>query len=133
MASHIILEACLRAYTGFEKNERAPLVALFDPEIVFEFPETVPYGGRYEGIDAYQALWRHLYANYYQSFDYDLHVVIDGGDHVVVPVTARAVSLDGRTMDYEQCLVFKLAGDRIVAGRVYADTAKVLAFLAASP
>lgn len=129
MASEVVLDACRRAFTGFEKNDRAPLLALFGDEVIFEFPETVPYGGRYVGLNAYKSLWAQIYATYYNAFDYDLQALIDGGDCVVVQVTARAVAKTGQTLDYEQCLVLTLREDRIVHGKVYADTARLCAFL----
>lgn len=131
MASKLVLDACRRAFTGFEKNDRAPFLALLDEEVIFEFPETVPYGGRYVGLDAYKAIWAHIYAVYYQAFDYDLQALIDGADCVVIQVIARAVAKTGQTLDYEQCLVLTLQDDRIVYGKVYADTARLRAFLGA--
>lgn len=130
MATTIVLDAVRAAFTGFEANDRGRLRALLADDVIFEFPETVPYGGRYVGLAAYEALWAHLYETYYQSFDYDLTALIDGGDHVVVQVTAQAVALSGQKLRYDQCLIFKLDGDRVIHGRVYADTARLRAFLA---
>lgn len=129
MVSKVVLEACRRAFSGFEQNERAPLLAMFDEGVVFEFPETVPYGGRYVGLDAYKALWAQIYATYYHAFDYDLQALIDGGDRVVAQVTARAVLKTGQILDYEQCLILTLRDERVVYGKVYADTARLCGFL----
>ncbi|MBR0684304.1 nuclear transport factor 2 family protein [Bradyrhizobium manausense] len=130
MAQEAIMNAFRRAFTGYENNDRAQLLALMDDAVVFEFPDTVPYGGRYEGLDAYKALWARLYATYYKAFDYDLKRLIDGGDHVVAEVIARAVAKTGQQLDYEQCLVFALRDGRIVHGKVHADTERLCAFLA---
>lgn len=129
MAEKIVLDAMRAAFTGFGANNRGPLRALLANDVVFEFPETVPYGGHYVGLSAYEALWVHLYETYYQSFDYDLVALIDGGDHVVVQATARAVALGGEVLHYDQCLVFRVDGSRVVHGRVYADTARLRGFL----
>lgn len=130
MAAKIVLDAMRAAFTGFDQNDRGPMAALLADDVVFEFPETVPYGGRYEGLAAYQALWAHLYASYYRSFDYDLTDLIDGGDRIVAQVTARAISLGGQELLYEQCLVFRVDSARIVGAKVYADTARLGEFLA---
>jgi len=56
-----------------------------------------------------------------------------GGEYVVATVLARAIAKTGRTMENEQCFLFKIRDDRIVHGRVYADTAKARELVSASP
>ena len=119
-----IIQACHEAFTGFEKNERTKLTALFAEDAVFEFPTSLPYGGRYNGIAEFKAFWADLLENYYEYFNYDLHAVLDAGTHIVVPVVARAKAKTGRTMENEHCFLFKVENGKIVYGRIYADTAK---------
>jgi uncharacterized protein len=119
-----IVEACRLAYNGFERNNRDKLLTLLSPDVIFEFPNSLPYGGSYKGIEEYKAFWTDLYENYYESFNYDAHAVLDAGTHVVVPVVAKAIGKNGRTMENEHCFVFKVENGRIVYGRIYADTAK---------
>lgn len=119
-----IIEACRLAFTGFEKNERGPLLALLADDAVFEFPTSLPYGGTYVGLDKFKAFWADLYENYYEYFNYDAIDVLDAGTHVVVPVVARAMSKHGRFMENQHCFLFKVKDGKIVYGRIYADTAK---------
>jgi uncharacterized protein len=119
-----IVEACRLAYSGFDKNQREPLLALLAPDVVFEFPKSLPYGGTYRGLAEFKAFWADLYENYYEYFNYDAHAVLDCGSHVVVPVVARAKAKNGKTMENEHCFLFKIEGGKIVYGRIYADTAK---------
>ena len=119
-----IIEACHLAYTGFERNQREPLLKFLADDVVFEFPKSLPYGGVYRGIAEFKAFWADLYENYYESFNYDAHAVLDAGTHVIVPVTARAKAKNGRTMENEHCFLFKVSDGKIVYGRIYADTAK---------
>lgn len=56
-----------------------------------------------------------------------------GGEYVVVTVLARAIAKTGRTMENEQCFLFKVRDDRVVHGRVYADTAKARELISPSP
>jgi ketosteroid isomerase-like protein len=119
-----IIEACRLAYSGFEKNQRAGLLKLLAPDVVFEFPKSLPYGGTYRGLEEFKAFWADLYENYYEYFNYDAHDVIDAGSYVIVPVVARAKAKNGRTMENEHCFLFKVRDGRIVYGRIYADTAK---------
>ncbi|MFG1396713.1 nuclear transport factor 2 family protein [Roseixanthobacter pseudopolyaromaticivorans] len=119
-----IIEACRAAFTGFEANDKRKLVELLAPDVVFEFPTSLPYGGKYKGINEFKAFWADLYDNYYDYFNYDAHAVLDAGSHVVVPVVARAKAKNGRFMENEHCMLFKVENGRIVYGRIYADTAK---------
>jgi len=60
-----IIEACRRAFSGFEKNDKTALLSLLADSVVFEFPTSLPYGGRYVGTDEFKAFWADLYENYY--------------------------------------------------------------------
>ncbi|MDN4056020.1 nuclear transport factor 2 family protein [Massilia sp. YIM B02763] len=124
MSNAPIVEACRLAYSGFERNRRDALASFLHRDVVFEFPESLPYGGRYEGIEEFRAWWTVLYAEYYDYFHYDAHAVIDGGDHVAVPVTARAQARNGAQMENEHLFLFRIEDGMIVHGRIYADTAK---------
>jgi ketosteroid isomerase-like protein len=119
-----LVEACRMAYTGFEKNDRAPLLGFLAEDVVFEFPKSLPYGGKYQGLAEFKEFWADLYENYYEYFHYDAHDVLDCGDYVVVPVAAHARTKTGRTMENEHCFLFKIQNGKIVYGRIYADTAK---------
>jgi ketosteroid isomerase-like protein len=124
MSNQAIIDACRLAYTGYEKNNREPLAKLLDENVVFEFPPSLPYGGTYNGMKEFKAWWQILYSEYYEYFHYDAHDVIDGGNYVIVPVTARALSKNGKFMENEHCFLFKVKNGKIVYGRIYADTAK---------
>ena len=119
-----VVEACRLAFTGFEKNQMSALRAVLSPDLVFEFPKSLPYGGTFRGLDEFNAFWVDLYTNYYDHFHYDAHAVLDAGSHVVVPVIARAKAKNGRTMENEHCFLFEVKAGKIVYGRIYADTAK---------
>lgn len=119
-----IIQACHKAFTGWEKNDLTKIMDLFAEDGVFEFPTSLPYGGRYEGAKEFRAFWADLFEYYYEYFIYDLHTVLDAGTHIVVPVIARAKTKTGRTFENEHCFLFKVEGGKIVYGRIYADTAK---------
>jgi uncharacterized protein len=119
-----LVEACKLAYGGFENNRREALAPFLHPDVVFEFPSSLPYGGRYEGLAEFKAWWKALYADYYDYFHYDAHAVIDGGDYIAVPVTARARARNGAMMENEHLFLFRIVDGMIVHARIYADTAK---------
>jgi ketosteroid isomerase-like protein len=119
-----LVDACRKAYTGFEKNDRAQLLKFLADDVVFEFPKSLPYGGKYRGLAEFKAFWADLYENYYEYFHYNAHDVLDCGTHIVVPVAAHAKTKTGKTMENEHCFLFKVEDGKIVYGRIYADTAK---------
>lgn len=124
MSNSAIVEACRLAYTGFEKNDRGPLGKLLDDNVVFQFPESLPYGGTYVGKEEFQKWWTVLYSRYYDYFNYDADDVIDAGQYVIVPVTARAQAKSGAKMENQHLFLFKVKDGKIISGRIYADTAK---------
>ena len=119
-----IIDACWRAYTGFEKNDSTDLIALMSPEVVFYFPTSLPYGGTFHGPQGFQAFYADIYGHYYDVFNYDAHAVLDAGSHVIVPVIARAKAKNGRTMQNEHLFLFAISDGKIVEVRLYPDTAK---------
>ncbi|MGW1506607.1 nuclear transport factor 2 family protein [Streptomyces mirabilis] len=123
-SNQAIVDACHRAYTGFEKNDSSDLVALMSPDVVFHFPTSLPYGGTFHGQKGFVAFYKDLFDHYYEYFNYDLHTVLDAGSHVVVPVRARAKAKNGRTMENEHLLLFAVTDGLITEARLYADTAK---------
>ncbi|KUJ35900.1 limonene-1,2-epoxide hydrolase [Streptomyces sp. NRRL F-5122] len=119
-----IVDACRRAYSGFEENDSSDLVALMSPEVVFHFPTSLPYGGTFHGPEGFLAFYQDIYDHYYETFNYDARTVLDAGSHVIVPVRARAKAKTGRTMENEHCLLFTVKDGLITEARLYADTAK---------
>ena len=119
-----IIQACRLAFTGFEKNDKSMLLSLLAEDVVFEFPTSLTYGGRYVGLKQFKDFWADLYENYYEYFNYDATDVLDAGTHVVVPVVARAQGKNGRFMENQHCFLFKVRDGKITHGRIYADTAK---------
>jgi len=119
-----IIAACHRAYTGFEANDPADLIALMTPDVVFDLPTSLPYGGMFHGPEGFKAFYDHIHKYYYSVLNYDLHAVLDAGTHVIVPAVTRGVSHTGHVMVNEHCLMFTVADGWITQARIYADTAK---------
>ena len=59
-----IVKACRLAFSGFEKNDKSLLIKLLADDVVFEFPASLPYGGKYIGIAKFKEFWDNLYENY---------------------------------------------------------------------
>lgn len=118
-----VLAAAKKAFTGFEKNSRADLVAVLDDNVVFEFSDSLPYGGTYNGKKEFQAFWAHVYKEY-EYFNYDARDFLQSGDYLLVPVIARAKTKTGFSMENEHLFLFRIKEGKIVYGRIYADTAR---------
>lgn len=118
-----ILEACRKALTGFEKNDKTDLIALLADDVVFEFSDSLPYGGTYRGKAEFLAFWKHVYQEY-EYFNYDARAILGAEDYVIAPVVARAKTKRGFSMENEHLFLFKVKHGKITYGRIYADTAR---------
>ena len=118
-----IIAACRLAFTGFEKNDRTELVRLLREDVVFDFSDSLPYGGRYVGKAEFLAFWKHV-ADKWQYFYYDAHDVLQDRDYVLVPVVTKALSPENILMENEHMFLFKVRDGRIIYARLYVDTAR---------
>jgi ketosteroid isomerase-like protein len=118
-----IVDACKKAFSGFERNDKTDLIALLDDDVVFEFSDSLPYGGSYRGKQEFLAFWKHVYEKW-ETFTYDTRAVLEADDYIIVPVITRAKALNGYLMENEHLFLFKVQDGRIVHGRLYADTAR---------
>jgi hypothetical protein len=92
-------------------------------DVVFEFSDSLPYGGTYNGKREFQAFWAHVYKEY-EYFNYDARAVLEADEYIIVPVIARARTKRGFSMENEHLFLFKVRDGEIVYGRIYADTAR---------
>ncbi|MGU7768672.1 nuclear transport factor 2 family protein [Burkholderia sp. MR1-5-21] len=118
-----IIEACRKAFTGFDRNDKSDLVALLADDITFEFSDSLPYGGTYHGKEEFLAFWKHVYHEW-EYFNYDARAILEAEDFVIVPVIARAKATNGYSMQNEHLFLFQVRDGKIIHGRLYADTAR---------
>jgi hypothetical protein len=123
MTTNEILKAVETAFTGYEKNDRGPLIKFLSPDFAFEMSDSLPYGGLYIGPEEFVAYWKEV-GKEWEYFRYDAHEIIHCGENIVVPVKTDALSKRGITMRNEHLFWFKIADGQVVKGRLYADTAR---------
>lgn len=123
MANKEIIEALKAAFTGYEANDRGPMMQLLAPDFAFEMSDSLPYGGLFIGPDDFRAYWEGT-ARVWHYFRYDAREILDCGDTVVVPVKTDSVSLQGIRMQNEHLFLFKVADGLLTSCRLYADTAR---------
>jgi ketosteroid isomerase-like protein len=123
MSNQHLVNACRKAFTGFEKNDKSELVSALADDVVFEFSDSLPYGGKYEGKREFLAFWVHVLKEY-EYFDYDAKAIVESDGYIFVPVVARAKTKTGFSMENEHLFLFKVSDGKITYGRIYADTAR---------
>jgi phenylpyruvate tautomerase PptA (4-oxalocrotonate tautomerase family) len=112
----------------FKANDRTRIVSMLPETFVLKIPETLPYGGSFQGPGEFDQFFRRIYDNhdYWSSFRTELALghVLDAGSYLVAPirVTARAKS-SGTTITVENLWLFEVADGSFVRAQLYADTA----------
>src|SRR5258708_37858909 len=102
-----LIDACRKAFTGFERNDKSDLIAVLADDVVFEFSDSLPYGGTYQGKREFQAFWAHVYKEY-EYFNYDARAVLEAEDYIIVPVIARARTKRGFSMATDTQCIFRV-------------------------
>jgi phenylpyruvate tautomerase PptA (4-oxalocrotonate tautomerase family) len=112
----------------FKDNDRTRIVSMLPETFVLKIPETLPYGGSFQGPAEFDRFFQRIYDDreYWSSFHTELALgrVLDAGTHLVAPlrVTARAKS-SGVTITVENLWLFEIADGNFVRAQLYADTA----------
>jgi hypothetical protein len=112
----------------FKSNDRTRIVSMLPETFVLKIPETLPYGGSFQGPAEFDRFFQRIYDDreYWSSFHTELALgrVLDAGTHLVAPlrVTARAKS-SGVTITVENLWLFEIADGNFVRAQLYADTA----------
>ena len=112
----------------FQANDRTRIVSMLPETFVLKIPETLPYGGSFQGPGEFDRFFQRIVDNqdYWSFFRTELALgrVLDAGTHLVAPirVTARAKSSEA-TITIENLWLFEIADGNFVRAQLYADTA----------
>jgi hypothetical protein len=112
----------------FKANDRTRIVSMLPETFVLKIPETLPYGGSFQGPGEFDRFFQRIVDNqdYWAFFRTELALgrVLDAGTHLVAPlrVTARAKS-SAETVTIENLWLFEIADGNFVRAQLYADTA----------
>jgi phenylpyruvate tautomerase PptA (4-oxalocrotonate tautomerase family) len=112
----------------FKANDWSRIVPMLAETFVLKIPETLPYGGSFQGPGEFERFFQRIYDDhsYWSSFHTELALdrVLDAGTYLVAPirVTARAKS-SGATITVENLWLFEIADGSFVRAQLYADTA----------
>jgi hypothetical protein len=112
----------------FTANDRTRIVSMLPETFVLKIPESLPYGGSFQGPGEFDRFFQRIVDNqdYWSFFRTELALdrVLDAGTYLVAPirVTARPKSSEA-TITIENLWLFEIADGNFVRAQLYADTA----------
>jgi ketosteroid isomerase-like protein len=128
------VEVVRRLFKAVEDRDLAGVLAAYDPEIVIREPESLPYGGVYQGhaggkqhAGGYTLTWRDFQTSAEQKMD---AVFVAARDYVIVLWRQRGLDpKSGKKLDLPAVSVYKLRDGKIIESQMYQDTFTILQFL----
>jgi uncharacterized protein len=118
----------LRAgYAAFARQDIPAVLAVFDEDISWTAPDSVPTGGTFHGHDGVLGFFGSL-TEHFESMSVEPQEFIDAGDTVVVIVRDR-VTGPGGTADASAAHVWRMRDGKAVSFTEFGDTARMLGAL----
>jgi uncharacterized protein len=112
-------------WDAFGRDDLNALAAAVDDGAEIVFPDSVPWGGTYQGGEGFVSALREIRSNFSEFKAKPEMILGADDDHVVVVanITGRGRSgrLEGRVV-----WVYRLRGGKVVRAEAFPDTAKVL-------
>ncbi len=118
--------ATLRAaYQAFGRGDIPAVLSVFDPGIVWECPEELPFGGTFRGPEEVLGYFQAL-AGSFEALEVVPELFLDAGaEHVVVRGRDR-VTLGGESMDVPFLHLATMRESWVVGFREYLDSGQLL-------
>lgn len=113
------------AYDAFAEGNIQGIVDVQDEGVRWHIPESLPYGGSYEGHDGIQEFFGKFFESW-EEFEIQTDDFIESGDHVAVTAQARGKSKSGNEGGGPIAHVWKLSDGKVVHLQAYTDTAREL-------
>jgi ketosteroid isomerase-like protein len=134
MSTHENVALVLEIFRAIEQRDASRVVELFDPDIVLDWPASVPYGGTSRGLESTVPSWADTWDPLQPTEaerKMDPRVIAAGHDEVVVLWRQRGVSPAGDRFDGEVLGLYEVRGNKLVRAQMfYSDTTAVARFLA---
>ena len=111
-------------YAAFARQDVPAVMAMFDENIEWSTPESLPFGGNYSGHAGVGEFFGAL-ASHWQELSVEPVEFIADGDTVVVLVHNRAVGAGG-PLDMTSVHLWRMREGKGVSFTEYMDTARVL-------
>jgi len=104
-----------RGYEAFNSGDLATLTELFDVDAVWHTPGRSSLAGDHRGRDATFAYFGRLAQETGGTFQARLQDLV-AGDELVVGIQHNSAERDGKQLDVDTCLVFKLEDGHVIEG-----------------
>lgn len=117
------LELLAQAFAGWGEGNPAQMRDVLDPDCELVVPDSIPYGGTFQGADAVMGWFTKEIWRWFDEFTSTPEGFIDGGDRIVVPVNVKGRAKNGREMDVHNVWIYEFRQGKLVRGQIYADTA----------
>jgi uncharacterized protein len=118
-----------RAYEAFGRQDMDALFGAFAPDITWQTPDSVPWGGTFKGHEElggfFQGVGEALGELHVEPDEY-----IDGGDTVVVKGHHRGTAPNGNSYDVEWVMLWTLEDGKVTSFYEAIDSAPINAALA---
>ncbi len=113
-------ELIRRGYEAFNSGDMTALAELIDEGVRWHSPGRSPVAGDYEGRDATFAYFGRLAQETGGTFRAQLRDVV-AGEELVIGLHHNHAERDGRTLDVDISLVFRLRNGKVVEAWEYYD------------
>ncbi len=128
------VQTMLRIFAAVEQRDEKTMLKLCRPDIEFYWPETLPYGGTFRGVNHEGPSWDRTWIPLQPTEAerrMDPRVVAASENEVVVQWTQRGLSQSGERFEGPVLGLYGYRDGRLARAQMfYFDTAKVAAFLA---
>lgn len=118
-----------RGYEAFARGDIKAVLALFDPGMIWSTPDSVRFGGSYQGPAGVAEFFAHLRENF-AELHVEPHTFVEQGDCVVVLGTHRGRAASGAAFEIPFVHVWTTRGGKAITFTEHLDTAKLNAVLA---
>jgi ketosteroid isomerase-like protein len=128
------LEVMRKLFRAVEQHDEESVLGLYQPDVEFHWPPSLPYGGSARGLRSSGPTWGETWAPLQPSVaerKMDPRVVAASDDEVVVLWHQRGVSPTGERFDGEVLGLYRFRDAKLARAQMfYFDTAAVNTFLA---
>jgi uncharacterized protein len=133
MSAEENVEVMRQIFSAIERRDAERALELFDPDVEFHWPPSLPYGGTFRGLLPDHPTWSQTWdalqpTEAERTMDY--RVIAASDDEVVVLWQQRGVAPTGERFDGPVLGLYKVREGKLVRAQMfYFDTAALVSFL----
>lgn len=113
MAEHPHVTLVREGYAAFSRGDMEALRSMMTGDCTHHVPGNHPLAGDYKGIDNVLRFYAQLGADSDGTLRVELRSLFADGRGHVVAVHRATAARSGRTIDQDNCIVFRIIGDKI--------------------